>query len=68
MTCRCGGQPSKRFRCATCGEDRREEFRDSEPYRCKSCRRAYNNKRKRELKVRLRNALPAAAKGLVKNL
>lgn len=37
-------------RCAECGEARPSEFRDSEPRRCKACRRAYNAKRHKELK------------------
>ena len=37
------------FVCA-CGERRRDEFRDSEPFRCKACRRAYNAKRHAELR------------------
>ena len=37
------------FRCQDCPEIRPEEFRASEPKRCKACRRAYNAKRKREL-------------------
>lgn len=40
----------ERFACP-CGERRREEFRTSEPHRCKACRRAYNHKRKNELRT-----------------
>lgn len=37
------------FTCA-CGETRPEQFRASEPRRCKPCRRAYNAARKRALR------------------
>lgn len=37
------------FACR-CGETRPLAFRPSEPKRCKACRRAYNLKRKHELK------------------
>jgi len=42
-----------KFWCA-CGEKRRAEFRESEPYRCRACRRAYNAQRKRQLQRELR--------------
>ena len=39
----------RRFTCL-CGETRRQQFRASEPFRCKACRRAYNAQRKRDLR------------------
>jgi hypothetical protein len=38
-----------KWRCA-CGQTRRKEFRKSEPQQCKACRRAYNAKRRAELR------------------
>lgn len=37
------------FTCL-CGEFNPDQFRESEPFRCKACRRAYNAKRKKELR------------------
>lgn len=54
---------SRKWTCA-CGETRREEFRDSEPYRCRACRRAYNAQRKRELRASSESA-GAATNGAI---
>lgn len=39
-----------RFTCATCHTTHRADFRETEPYRCKDCRRQYNAKRKQALR------------------